>query len=96
MTRWMRRRTGRLPHDPERNAAEYVTGELPKRARRWFEAHLLHCEDCWREVLLGRLGRQIAEEAREQAPPGLRDRVRASVQLMADSDPSGSAGLPGA
>jgi hypothetical protein len=95
MTRWIRRWIGRLPHDPESNAAEYVTGELPRRARRWFEAHLLHCEDCWREVLLGRLGRRIAEEAREQAPAGLRDRVRASVQLMGDGEPSGPYGFAG-
>jgi hypothetical protein len=82
----------RRRHDPERNAAEYVTGELTRRATRWFEAHLLHCEDCWREVLLGRLGRRVAEEAREQAPAGLRDRVRAAVQLTSES---GSLGPPG-
>jgi len=89
MIRWMRR-WPRRPHDPERNAAEYVTGELPKRARRWFEAHLLGCEDCWREVLLGRLGRRVAEEAREQAPAGLRDRVRAAVQLTGEAGPAGA------
>lgn len=89
MMRWFRGRGGRLPHDPERNAAEYVTGELPRRARRWFEAHLLHCEDCWREVLLGRLGRRIAEEARELAPAGLRDRVRAAVQFTGEAGPAG-------
>lgn len=73
---------GRLrPHDPERNAAEYVSGELRRRARRWFEAHLLKCEDCWREVLLGRVGRRIAESARELAPPDLREDVRAAVLL---------------
>jgi len=80
MQPWSRRRT----HDPERNAAEYVTGELSRRATRWFEAHLLHCEDCWREVLFGRLGRQVAEEAREQAPARLRDRVRAAVQFTGE------------
>lgn len=81
---------GRRRHDPERDAAAYVTGELPRRARRWFEAHLLRCEDCWREVLLGRLGRRVAEEAREQAPARLRERVRATVQLAAFEDPAGS------
>jgi hypothetical protein len=89
MMRWMR--TGRRPHDPERNAAEYVTGELPRRATRWFEAHLLHCEDCWREVLLGRLGRRVAEEAREHASASLHDRVRAAVQFTSEGggpDPS--------
>ena len=95
MKRWRGWWFGRLPHDPERNAAEYVSGELPRRARRWFEAHLLHCEDCWREVLLGRLGRRVAEEAREQAPAGLRDRVRATVQLIGDADGSDPSDLAG-
>lgn len=89
MMRWMRGMLRRRPHDPERNAAEYVSGELSRRATRWFEAHLLHCEDCWREVLLGRLGRRVAEEAREQAPAGLRDRVRAAVQLTSEGGPAG-------
>jgi hypothetical protein len=89
MMRWIRREFRRRPHDPERNAAEYVSGELSGRAARWFEAHLLNCEDCWREVLLGRLGRRIAEEAREQAPAGLRDRVRAAVQLSSEGGPAG-------
>ena len=90
MRRWMRGWFGGRPHDPERNAAEYVTGELSRRARRWFEGHLLHCEDCWREVLLGRLGRRIAEDAREQAPAELRDRVRAAVQFTGDGGPFGT------
>jgi anti-sigma-K factor RskA len=89
MKRWMEGWSRRREHDPERNAAEYVTGELPRRARRWFEAHLLHCEDCWREVLLGRLGRRVAEEAREQAPANLRDRVRAAVQFTSEGGPAG-------
>lgn len=70
-------------HDPERNAAEYVSGELTGRARRWFERHILDCDDCWREVLLGRFGRRVAEDAREPVPTGLRDRVRASVSMSA-------------
>ena len=84
MMRWMRRGVGRWPHDPERNAAEYVSGELSRRAARWFESHLLHCEDCWREVLFGRLGRRVAEEAREQAPASLRERIRAAVQFTSE------------
>ena len=91
MRRWMQSRFRRRAHDPERNAAEYVTGELSRRATRWFEAHLLHCEDCWREVLFGRLGRRVGEEAREQAPAGLRDRVRAAVQFTGEG---GHAGPP--
>lgn len=89
MTRWTWRWFRRGHHDPERNAAEYVSGELSRRATRWFEAHLLHCEDCWREVLLGRLGRRVAEEAREQAPAGLRDHVRAAVQFTGEGGPAG-------
>jgi anti-sigma factor RsiW len=89
MKRWTWGKLRRRPHDPERNAAEYVSGELSKRATRWFEAHLLHCEDCWREVLLGRIGRRVAEEAREQAPAGLRDRVRAAVQFTSEAGPDG-------
>jgi hypothetical protein len=85
MMRWsMGRGIRRRPHDPERNAAEYVSGELSRRARRWFEAHLLHCEDCWREVLLGRMGRRLAEETRAQAPARLRERVRAAVQIAGE------------
>lgn len=89
MMRWIQAKFRRRPHDPERNAAEYVSGELSRRATRWFEAHLLHCEDCWREVLLGRIGRRVAEEAREQAPAGLRDRVRAAVQFTSEGGPAG-------
>jgi anti-sigma factor RsiW len=89
MMRWMWGKFRRRPHDPERNAAEYVSGELSRRATRWFEAHLLGCEDCWREVLLGRLGRRVAEEAREQAPAGLRDRVRAAVHFTSEGGPTG-------
>ncbi|MGH2590108.1 MAG: zf-HC2 domain-containing protein [Actinomycetota bacterium] len=89
MMRWTRWGFRRRLHDPERNAAEYVTGELGRRATRWFEAHLLNCEDCWREVLLGRLGRRVAEEGREHASAGLRDRVRAAVQFTSESGPAG-------
>lgn len=87
MRRWMWGGFRRRPHDPERNAAEYVSGELGRRATRWFEAHLLNCEDCWREVLLGRLGRRVAEEAREPAPAALRERVRAAVQFTSQAGP---------
>ena len=84
MMRWRRRRE----HDPERFSAEYVSGEMAGGIRRWFERHLLDCDDCWREVLLGRFGRRIAEDAREPVPVGLRDRVRAAVAL------SSGGGLP--
>jgi anti-sigma factor RsiW len=80
MKSWRRDRR----HDPELNAAEYVSGEFSQRARRWFERHILDCDDCWREVLLGRFGRRVAEDVREPVPPGLRDRVRATILLSAD------------
>ncbi|MCA1726991.1 MAG: hypothetical protein LC722_04890 [Actinobacteria bacterium] len=66
-------------HDPERAAAEYLGGQLSARRRRTFEAHVIDCEDCWREVDVARRGRSIAEGARELAPQPLRERVRAAV-----------------
>lgn len=55
---------------------------MTARRRRRFEEHLLACEDCWREVAAGRLGRRLAESARELAPQDLRERVRAAVAAM--------------
>ncbi len=78
----------REAHDPEVNASLYVSGELPRRVLRWFEQHLLECDDCWREVWLARRGRLIAEHARELAPATLRDSVRGAVQLSAADDAS--------
>src|SRR5207247_6875889 len=46
-----------------------------------FEAHLLGCDDCWREVSLGREGRGMVEVSREIAPPGLRDEIRAAISV---------------
>jgi hypothetical protein len=66
-----------MRHDPERMAAAYLAGELRQRER--FEAHVLACDDCWREVGLGRRGRALAESIREVAPQRLRERVRATV-----------------
>ena len=71
----------RREHDPEVNASLYVAGELSRRVARWFEHHLLECDDCWREVWLARKGRFIAEHARELAPASLRDAVRGAIQL---------------
>lgn len=73
----------RREHDPEINASLYVAGEIPRRVRRWFEQHLLECDDCWREVWLARRGRLVAEHARELAPASLRDAVRGAIQLSA-------------
>jgi hypothetical protein len=71
-------------HDPERAAAEYVSGDLRRRARLRFERHILECEDCWREVRVGRTGRRLAEAGRELAPSSLRDSVRAAVALSGE------------
>jgi hypothetical protein len=74
-----------LKHDPERNAAAYLDGLLSGARRRMFERHILECEDCWREVDLGRKGRSVAESGRELAPQSLRERVRAAVETMTPS-----------
>jgi hypothetical protein len=68
-----------MGHEPERMAAAYLAGELGRRQRERFEAHILACEDCWREVGLGRRGRALAESIREVAPQRLRERVRVTV-----------------
>lgn len=47
--------------------------------RRRFEQHVLECEECWREVEVGRRGRGLAESGRELAPQFLRERVRAAI-----------------
>jgi hypothetical protein len=68
-----------MRHDPERMAAAYLAGELGRRQRERFEAHILACEDCWGEVGLGRRGRALAESMRQVAPQRLRERVRVTV-----------------
>ena len=70
-------------HDPERLASAYLVGDLRPKARRRFEAHLVDCDECWREVRLGRSGRRLAEAGRELAPSQLRERVRAAVAMTA-------------
>src|SRR5204862_342011 len=71
---------GRRP-EPELRAAAYVSGEMRRRELRRFEAHLVECEECWREVSLGWKGRGLAEASREVAPPGLRDEIRAALSI---------------
>jgi len=71
-----------MNHDRERLATAYLTTMRP-RARRRFDAHLLACEPCWREVSLARRGRQLAETARDVAPPELREDIRAAVTAAA-------------
>jgi hypothetical protein len=74
-----------MGHDPQRAAGAYLGGELGRRQRERFEAHLLACEACWGEVQAARQGRALAESAREVAPQHLRDRVRATI----DATPAG-------
>ena len=69
------------PHEPERESALYIQGEMPARSRRRFESHLLSCEECWQEVQQARSGRALAERARELSPPRLREDVRAAVAM---------------
>jgi hypothetical protein len=68
-----------MRHDPERAAAAYLAGELGARSRERFEAHMLACDDCWREVKVGRDGRVLSESLREVAPQHLRERIRATI-----------------
>ena len=71
-----------MGHDPQRLAAAYLGGELRRRRRERFQAHLLECEDCWEEVQAARRGRALAESVREVAPHDLRDRIRATVEVV--------------
>jgi anti-sigma factor RsiW len=67
----------------ERDVVAYLNGGLDAEASARFERHLLGCEACWRAVRDDRKGRRLAEQLRSLAPPGLRDRVRAGVELAA-------------
>lgn len=69
----------RATHDSEAAAADYLGGGLRPRASRAFEHHLLGCERCWQEVDDGRVGRRLAESARQVAPPELREQLRAII-----------------
>ena len=74
---------GRRSHDPDRDAALYVSGEMRPADRGRFEEHLLGCDRCWNEVSAGREGRSMAEASREIAPVGLRDEIRSAVSVAA-------------
>lgn len=69
-----------MRHDPERDAALFLAGDLDVDKRAAFSAHLLDCGDCWTEVEQARRGRSLAEARRSAAPAALRDRVRALVE----------------
>ncbi|MFI0419722.1 hypothetical protein [Spongiactinospora sp. 9N601] len=73
-----------MRHDPERDAAAYLAGELGALRRLWFERHMLDCRDCWAEATTARQGRILAESLRVVAPPSMRERIRATADLTAD------------
>jgi anti-sigma factor RsiW len=92
-------------HEPDVDAAAYVSGIMQRRERRRFERHLLTCEMCWREVRLDHEGRRLAELGRGAAPAGLREAVRAAVARgpvrdaavldIASAAPARRSGMPG-
>lgn len=82
-----------MNHDPEKNAAAYLGGYMTRRRRSAFEEHIVECEDCWREIDLGREGRAVAESGRELAPQFLRERIRSSVATMEPRDRRRGRGL---
>lgn len=69
-----------MRHDPARDAARFLSGDLTGPERHAFSEHLLGCADCWSEVELARRGRTLAESMRTAAPADLRDRVRGLVE----------------
>jgi hypothetical protein len=74
-----------MRHDPPRDAAAYLGGAMSDRKIEQFEAHLLACADCWREVTQARSGRAIGESLRELAPQSLREDIRAATQSESPS-----------
>lgn len=64
-------------HDPERDAAAYLGGDVPNGSREAFETHMLTCDPCWSEVSAARTGRGLAEGLRAAAPQDLRELLRA-------------------
>jgi anti-sigma factor RsiW len=85
-----------MSHNPEARAAAYLGGEMSPSRRQSFEAHLLGCDSCWQEMQLARQGRRLAEEAREITPPGLRERIRATVAAERAPGPPGPGRRPAA
>jgi 4-amino-4-deoxy-L-arabinose transferase-like glycosyltransferase len=83
-----------MDHDPEVLAATYLS-DMPPRARARHEQHLLTCETCWREVSLARRGRELAEIARQAAPAGLREHLRASIAATEPTAESAVGDHPG-
>jgi anti-sigma factor RsiW len=69
----------------ESRIVAFLNGELSKADEQAFDEHLLICEPCWRAVREDRAARLALERLRVPAPPGLADRVAASVELAARS-----------
>src|SRR6266487_4323566 len=70
-----------MRHDPDRLAAEFLSGDLAGARRRLVERHLLDCDECWWEVAQARQGRHAAEALRlvtPPPPPRLRDKPTGS------------------
>ncbi|WP_327587541.1 zf-HC2 domain-containing protein [Nonomuraea sp. NBC_00507] len=74
-----------MRHDPERDAAAYLAGELSTLRRIRFERHMLDCRACWSEANTAREGRILAESLREAAPASTRERIRAVADVPAES-----------
>jgi hypothetical protein len=72
----------------EQHIVAYLAGDLDPDGAADFERHLLRCESCWSAVRDDRKGRELAEQLRTLAPSGLRDRVRANIELAAATAPS--------
>lgn len=76
-----------MTHEPERDAALFLAGELEPTAHESFSRHLLSCGTCRQEVELARVGRALAESTRSVAPAQLRDDVRALVAAQSWARP---------
>jgi anti-sigma factor RsiW len=76
-----------MSHNPELDAANYLAGEMSAKRAHAFEQHLLECEECWREVSEAREGRALVESARELAPAGFREDVRAAIAAYEPAHP---------
>lgn len=69
-----------MDHDVEVSAAAYLAGDMTTEDRERFEAHLVDCDECWKELDTARRGLSAATDAREFAPAHLRDRIRGLTQ----------------
>ena len=70
-----------MNHDVDASAAAYLAGDMTSEDRERFEAHLVECDECWKEVDTARRGLVAATDAREFAPAHLRERIRELPQI---------------